>query len=141
MGVRKLTGLIGIALAVSLGTAYAEDLSSFGVTDPELAAEFWAEAERIANPTGAPRGDPEQTGTTAIELLQQAYRSDPEAALDQLTITDASKLWQANSVPTPIWGDARDFVTQRGDRSDRRQRLRNRRFGARWQWRIGKIQT
>ncbi|SDW71349.1 PAS-domain containing protein [Litoreibacter albidus] len=46
------------------------------------------------------------------------WDADPEAALDQLTITDASKLWQANSVPTPIWGDARDFVTQRGDRSE-----------------------
>lgn len=82
MGLGKISGLIGIGLTVALGTASAQDLSSFGVTDPDLAADFWAEAERIANPTGAPRGDAEQAGITAIELLQQAHRSDPEAALD-----------------------------------------------------------
>ncbi|SHF35254.1 PAS domain-containing protein [Litoreibacter ascidiaceicola] len=57
-----------------------------------------------------------------ITMTNAAYDAlwgtDPEDALGQLTITDATRLWQASSAPNPIWGDARDFVSQRGDRSE-----------------------
>ncbi|RLJ41284.1 PAS domain-containing protein [Litoreibacter meonggei] len=57
-----------------------------------------------------------------ITMTNAAYDAmwgtDPEDPLSQITITDAARLWQANSAPNPVWGDARDFVSQRGDRSE-----------------------
>lgn len=57
-----------------------------------------------------------------ITMTNAAYDdlwgTDPEDVLSQITITDATRLWQANSAPSPVWGDARDFVSQRGDRSE-----------------------
>ncbi|PTX58106.1 PAS domain-containing protein [Litoreibacter ponti] len=57
-----------------------------------------------------------------ISMQNAAYHAlwgtDPEAAMDQITITDASRMWQSASTPDPIWGDARDFVVQRGDRAE-----------------------
>jgi PAS domain-containing protein len=57
-----------------------------------------------------------------ITMTNAAYNelwgTDPEDALNQLTITDATRLWQSCSTPNPIWGDARDFVCSCGDRSE-----------------------
>ncbi|MEP3347131.1 MAG: PAS-domain containing protein [Litoreibacter sp.] len=57
-----------------------------------------------------------------ISMTNAAYHelweTDPEDTLSQLNITDATRLWQANSNPSPMWGDARDFVGQRGERSE-----------------------
>lgn len=57
-----------------------------------------------------------------ITLTNAAYNTlwgtDPEDALGQLSITDASRMWQSQSTPSPIWGDARDFIIQRGERSE-----------------------
>lgn len=57
-----------------------------------------------------------------ITMTNVAYDTlwgiDPEDALSQISITDATRLWQASSAPNPIWGDARDFVNQRSDRSE-----------------------
>ena len=55
---------------------------------------------------------------TTNAAYDDLWGTDPEDALSQLTITDATRLWQAKSTPSPIWGDARDFVTQRGDRTE-----------------------
>ncbi|NNK77323.1 MAG: diguanylate cyclase [Litoreibacter sp.] len=43
---------------------------------------------------------------------------DPGDALGQITIIDATRLWQDLCEPTPLWGDARDFVSRIGDRSE-----------------------
>lgn len=55
-----------------------------------------------------------------IAMTNHAYHvlwnTDAEDAIDQLTITDATRLWQENSMPNPVWGDARDFATQGGER-------------------------
>jgi len=55
-----------------------------------------------------------------IAMTNDAYHNlwntDPEDAMDQLTVTDATRLWQMHSTPNPVWGDARDFATQGGER-------------------------
>lgn len=48
----------------------------------------------------------------------ELWNIDPEDVIDQLSITDATRLWQSKSTPTPAWGDARDFATQGGERVD-----------------------
>lgn len=57
-----------------------------------------------------------------IAMTNSAYHelwnTDPEDALGQLTITDATRLWQMHSTPNPVWGDARDFATQGGERAE-----------------------
>lgn len=57
-----------------------------------------------------------------IAMTNNAYHelwsTDPEDALGQLTITDATRLWQMHSTPNPVWGDARDFAIQRGERAE-----------------------
>lgn len=62
------------------GAAADDDLAGLGIGDPVLAQEIWNEFEAIINPNGAPRGDGD--GLTAGELMQDAYRADPEATLD-----------------------------------------------------------
>lgn len=56
--------------------------------------------------------------TMTNAAYDELWGTDPEDPTDQLTITDATRLWQANSVPNPIWGDARDFVSQKGERNE-----------------------
>lgn len=54
------------------------------------------------------------TNTAYNEL----WNTDPEDVTDQLTITDATRLWQSKSTPNPVWGDARDFAVQGGERAE-----------------------
>ncbi|SFR34184.1 PAS-domain containing protein [Litoreibacter janthinus] len=56
--------------------------------------------------------------TMTNAAYDELWGTDPEDPISQLTITDATRLWQTKSAPNPIWGDARDFVSQRGDRSE-----------------------
>lgn len=42
---------------------------------------------------------------------------DPDTTLGRVTALDAVRVWQSQSLPNPIWGEARDFATQIGDRS------------------------
>ena len=42
---------------------------------------------------------------------------DAEAGFADISVTDASRHWQAASKPTPVWGDLRDFVVQFGERT------------------------
>lgn len=46
------------------------------------------------------------------------WRSDPEAGFAEMTILDASRLWQAACLPTPVWGELRDFVHRQDQRAD-----------------------
>ncbi|WP_233270405.1 PAS-domain containing protein [Chachezhania sediminis] len=43
---------------------------------------------------------------------------DPESSFAQTTIVDAIRVWQDHSKATPAWGDVRDFVTLRENRSE-----------------------
>ncbi len=57
-----------------------------------------------------------------INMSNLAYADlwgvDPNDALGQISILDATRLWQGKSDPTPLWGDARDFIVQKGERSE-----------------------
>lgn len=43
---------------------------------------------------------------------------DTERALEQINVVDASRHWQDKAQPSPIWGDAREFILSAGERSD-----------------------
>ncbi|MEM7470289.1 MAG: PAS-domain containing protein [Pseudomonadota bacterium] len=43
---------------------------------------------------------------------------DPELVLGQASIVEATRQWQSMSLPTPIWGDIREFVGHAGDRAE-----------------------
>lgn len=57
-----------------------------------------------------------------LAFSNTAYRKmwgiDPDSSFADISVTDASRHWQAGSLPTPIWGDLRDFVVQFGERTD-----------------------
>jgi PAS domain-containing protein len=58
------------------------------------------------------------TLTMTNDAYDKLWDIDTERALEQLNILDASRLWQDKAQPTPIWGDAREFVHTIGERSD-----------------------
>ena len=41
---------------------------------------------------------------------------DPDRSFAQTTILDATRIWQDRSVPTPLWGELRDFIARREQR-------------------------
>lgn len=43
---------------------------------------------------------------------------DPTATLLETTAAEATRLWQSRCAPTPIWGDARDFIGHACERAD-----------------------
>lgn len=45
------------------------------------------------------------------------WSSDPRDIIGVLTVTDATRNWQALSEPSGIWGDIRDFVAHKTDRA------------------------
>lgn len=49
---------------------------------------------------------------------RQMWGIDPDSSFADISVTEASRHWQAGSLPTPVWGDLRDFVVQFGERSD-----------------------
>ncbi|MEM6409114.1 MAG: PAS-domain containing protein [Pseudomonadota bacterium] len=55
-------------------------------------------------------------------LSNEAYCAlwevDPELVLGQASIVEATRQWQSMSLPTPIWGDIREFVGHAGDRAE-----------------------
>ena len=57
-----------------------------------------------------------------LAFSNSAYRAmwgiDPDSSFADISVNDASMHWQAGSLPTPVWGDLRDFVVQFGERSD-----------------------
>ncbi|MGR3806060.1 PAS-domain containing protein [Marinibacterium profundimaris] len=56
-----------------------------------------------------------------LTLSNAAYRDlwhvDPDASFAEVTVFDATRDWQTQSRPTPVWGDLRDFVSGTGERS------------------------
>ncbi len=56
-----------------------------------------------------------------LSFCNEAYRdlwnSDPDITLTETGVTDATRLWQAQCRPTPVWGDLRDFVLNLTDRA------------------------
>ena len=57
-----------------------------------------------------------------LTLSNDAYctlwGTDPELVLQQTSIVEASSHWQAKSLPTPLWGDVREFVCHAGERAE-----------------------
>ncbi|MEM9433277.1 MAG: PAS-domain containing protein [Pseudomonadota bacterium] len=57
-----------------------------------------------------------------VNMSNLAYANlwnvDPNDTLGQISILDATRLWQSETRPTPLWGDARDFIALKGDRSE-----------------------
>ncbi|MEO9779506.1 MAG: PAS-domain containing protein [Sedimentitalea sp.] len=43
---------------------------------------------------------------------------DPESSFAQTSILDSGRIWQDQSMASPIWGDIRDFVTMQDDRAE-----------------------
>lgn len=56
--------------------------------------------------------------TMANEAYSDLWGFDDTNPLAQLNIIEASQHWQAEAHPTPIWGDAREFVMSAGERSE-----------------------
>ncbi len=48
----------------------------------------------------------------------------PEDVDNETTIIAASQMWQTNAQPTPIWGDAREFIHSAGERSEWAENIR-----------------
>lgn len=43
---------------------------------------------------------------------------DPAVTLAEINVHEATRLWQSCSEPTPVWGDARDFLAIHGEREE-----------------------
>ncbi|MFV0514569.1 MAG: PAS-domain containing protein [Jhaorihella sp.] len=51
------------------------------------------------------------------EPFHALWGLDPDRGFAQMTIVDATRAWQDLSVPTPVWGELRDFVAARENRA------------------------
>ncbi len=66
-----------------------------------------------------------------LTLSNAAYRNlwgvDPDRSFAQVTVIDATRVWQDRCFATPVWGELRDFVSARENRVEWRAevRLRN----------------
>jgi len=58
------------------------------------------------------------TMTMANAAYAGLWDIDPGATLGVVGIVDSARRWVARSVPTPVWGDVRDFVTLLSERSE-----------------------
>ncbi|WP_372571564.1 PAS-domain containing protein [Ruegeria jejuensis] len=58
----------------------------------------------------------------ALSYCNRAFRTlwevDPDESFDQISVLDATRIWQERCTATPVWGDIRDFVAARENRSD-----------------------
>lgn len=56
-----------------------------------------------------------------LSLSNQAYcdlwKSDPQAVFGPMTIIDATRFWQEQCHPTPVWGDLREYVSTSEERA------------------------
>ncbi|MDA8746610.1 PAS-domain containing protein [Litoreibacter sp.] len=48
----------------------------------------------------------------------ELWETDPELVLDPTGIVEVTRHWQGKTRPTPLWGDAREFVCHAGDRTE-----------------------
>jgi PAS domain-containing protein len=62
------------------------------------------------------------TPSGALALSNRAYRrlwmGDAEEGDLPINFVESTRLWQHNSMPTPVWGDARDFAATMTERSN-----------------------
>lgn len=59
--------------------------------------------------------------TGRMKASNRAYRllwqTDPETGLAEVTVVDAMRVWHDTGGPSPVWGELRDFVLGRDDRT------------------------
>lgn len=51
------------------------------------------------------------------ETYHQLWGMDPESSFAQVTVVDASRVWQDKTTPTAVWGKITDFIQQRDYRT------------------------
>ncbi len=56
--------------------------------------------------------------TISNQKYAEIWGHDPRITLGQISISDALKTWIESSQPSPVWGEARDFVGAIGDRAE-----------------------
>lgn len=56
--------------------------------------------------------------TLSNRAYHALWRMDPEENLTGTGLTEATRQWLALSIPTPVWGDFRDFAQQTLDREE-----------------------
>jgi PAS domain-containing protein len=56
--------------------------------------------------------------TVSNRAYAELWGQDPGATLAEVGILEASRLWAAATEPTPLWGDVRDYVAERGERAE-----------------------
>jgi PAS domain-containing protein len=54
--------------------------------------------------------------TISNAAYARLWGTDPAVTLAEIGIVEATRQWQAATQPTPVWGDARDFLSDRGER-------------------------
>lgn len=65
-------------------------------------------------------------GTLAMSNAAYAdlWGVDPSTSLNELSVTEATRAWSNLAVPSPIWGDLRDFTRHNRERSDWSEEVR-----------------
>ena len=56
--------------------------------------------------------------TLSNRSFEQIWGVDPTSTLGEFGIIDASRVWQKNCEPNPIWGDIRDFIDTYEERAE-----------------------
>jgi PAS domain-containing protein len=61
-----------------------------------------------------------QDGTLSMTnaAYESLWHSEAQGPLDRVSVVEATRLWMARCAPSPVWGEIRDFATQRADRSE-----------------------
>jgi len=61
-------------------------------------------------------------GSGVLAMSNAAYGDlwgdDPTTMIEDVTVTDATTIWQRQSAPTPVWDRLRKFVAHQGERSE-----------------------
>jgi len=56
--------------------------------------------------------------TLANDAYHGIWGTDPKAPLTSTGVVDATRTWHDHTMPTPVWGDFRDFVGSSHDRAE-----------------------
>jgi PAS domain-containing protein len=48
---------------------------------------------------------------------RKLWKTDPDASLSEVSVVDAMRIWHDVGGPSPVWGELRDFVLGRDDRT------------------------
>lgn len=52
------------------------------------------------------------------DAYNELWGTAPDTGLDDISVLDATRTWMDQSLPTPIWSDFRDYVTETSDRAE-----------------------